>query len=255
MVIKEQVERVRVLRLANPPGNVLNLRLLETLRDEIALAANDPTVRALVLASSYPRYFSTGLDLPEMASRARERQSEHFLRLLDVYRSLRDLPKPTVAAIGGSALLGGWILAMACDFRLLSDDGRVSLAEIRAGLSPSPILLHRLREISASPAAVKELALKGRTLRADEALSGGLVDRVVPAAQLPEEALKEARLLAKQAPAAYAAVKGGLSQLTPEEEQRLWERSCREFSAIFASAEAQEGLAALREKRRPRYEL
>jgi len=253
MVIKEQLERVRVLRLANPPGNVLNLRLLETLRGEIAQAAADAGVRALVLASSYPRYFSTGLDLEEMASRPPAHQAEHFLRLLDVYRALRELPKPTVAAVGGSALLGGWILAMGCDFRLLSDDGKINLAEIRAGLSPSPALIARLREISCSPSAVKELVLKGRTLRAEEALAGGFVDRLAPAEQVFEESLKEAKLLAKQAPRAYAAVKRALSWRPAHEEQALWDESRREFAGLFDTEDAREGLAALREKRRPRY--
>lgn len=253
MVIKEQLERVRVLRLANPPGNVLNLRLLETLRGEVEQAAGDPEVRALVLASSYPRYFSTGLDLEEMSSRPRAQQTEHFMRLLDVYRALRELPKPTVAAIGGSALLGGWILAMGCDFRLLSDDGKVNLAEIRAGLSPSPYLIARLREIAASSTVVKEMVLKGRTLRAEEALAGGIVDAVIAADQLQDEALKEARLLAKQAPRAYAEVKKALSWRTPAEAQALWKESRDGFAALFETEDAQEGLAALREKRRPRY--
>src|SRR5438874_269004 len=148
MVIKEQLERVRVLRLANPPANVLNRRLLETLKQEVGEAAADPAVRALVLTSSYPRYFSTGLDLEELTSQPKDKQSEHFLLLLDLHKALRTCPKPTLAAIGGSALLGGWILAMACDFRIMSDDGRISLNEIRIGMSPSAALITRLREIS-----------------------------------------------------------------------------------------------------------
>ena len=99
MVIKEQLERVRVLRLANPPANVLNRRLLDTLRGEIDEAAADSGVRALVLASSYPRYFSTGLDLEELTAQPRDKQKEHFLALLEVFRRLRAVPKPTVAAL------------------------------------------------------------------------------------------------------------------------------------------------------------
>ena len=254
MVLKEQRESVRVLRLANPPGNVLNKRLLETLLGEIEQAASDSAVRALVLASAYPRYFSTGMDLEEICAQPPERQGEHFLLLLDVYRKLRSFPKPTVASIGGSALLGGWILAMACDFRLLSDDGKISLAEIRVGLSPSAALLQRLREIAANLSVVKELALKGRTLRAEEALAGGVVDRMIPSAELEAEALKEARALAKLAPGAYASVKRALSRMTAADEQALWKESREEFSTLFRGAEAQEGIAAMRDKRRARFE-
>lgn len=254
MVLKEQDGAVRVLRLANPPANTLNRRLLETLRGEIAAAAGDAGVRALVLASAYPRYFSTGLDLEEMASLPRERQREHFLLLLEVYRALLTLPKPTVAAIGGSALLGGWILAMACDFRLLSDDGKISLSEVRLGLSPTAVLVSRALEIASSPAAVKELVLKGRTLRADEALAGGFVDRLLPASEVQAEALREARTLAKQAPGAYASVKRALARRAPGDSETIWDESRDEFEALFETAEAREGLSALREKRRPRFE-
>ena len=253
MVLKEQVERVRVLRLANPPGNVLTRRLLEALRGEIEAAQSDPGVGALVLASSYPRYFSSGLDLEEMAAQPKERQAEHFVLLLDVYRRLRAVPKPTVAALGGSALLGGWILAMACDFRLLSEDGKIALSEIRVGLSPGPALVLRLSEIASSQTAVKEMVLKGRTLRAPEALAGGLVDRVVPAASLNEDAMSEARLLAKQAPAAYAAVKKALARRPSGDEEALWRESREELGALFPTDDAQEGLTAMREKRRPRF--
>jgi enoyl-CoA hydratase/carnithine racemase len=253
MVIKEQLERVRVLRLANPPANVLNRRLLDTLRGEIEDAAADHSVRALVLASSYPRYFSAGLDLTELTSQAKDKQAEHFHALLDVYRSLRAVAKPTVAAIGGSALLGGWILAMACDFRILSEDGRISLAEIRFGMSPTAALLLRLREISSSPTLVKEMALKGRTLRSEEALAGGFVDRVVPNEQVQEEAMKEARGLAKGSLSAYAAVKRALWRRAPGDDEAVWRESREDFESLFATAEAQEGIAAMRDKRRPRF--
>lgn len=253
MVLKEQVERVRVLRLANPPSNVLNRRLLDALSGEIEDAAQDPSVRCLVLASSYPRYFSTGIDLAELTAQPRERQAEHFMALLEVYRKLRAVPKPTVAAISGSALLGGWILAMACDFRLLSDDGKIALSEIRFGLSPTAALLRRLSDMSSSPTLVKELALRGRTLRADEALAGAFVDEVVPAAKLQEEAMRQARLLSRQAPLAYASVKRSLGWQAPGDEEALWRESREEFEALFASSEAQDGIAAMRDKRRPRY--
>src|SRR5690349_6965440 len=114
MVIVEQVERVRVLRLANPPSNVLNINLLQALKLQIEEAGNDASVRCLVLASSYPRYFSTGLDLGEVACLPEGRRSEPFIKLLEVYRTLRDLPKPTLASLSGSAILGGWVVAMAC---------------------------------------------------------------------------------------------------------------------------------------------
>lgn len=255
MLLKEQVERVRILRLANPPSNVLNLTLLSALKREVAEARQDPGVRCLMLASSYPKYFSTGIDLHEMISLPPERGAEPFLALLSLYRDLRDFPKPTLAALSGGALLGGWILAMACDFRLLSrEHGKISLSEIRIGLSPSAALVCRLKEIASSPALVREMVLRGKTLRSEEALAGGFVDRLVEAEKLPEEALREAKALSRQAMPAYAAVKRALLRRPSGDEQALWDESRRDFESLFATDEAREGIAAMREKRRPRWE-
>ncbi|MBI3554415.1 MAG: enoyl-CoA hydratase/isomerase family protein [Elusimicrobia bacterium] len=254
MVIKEQDAHVRVLRLANPPANVLNMSLLQTLRGEIDSAARDPEVRCLVLASAYPRYFSTGLDLEELLSMPPDRRGELFGALFGVYHGLRGLPKPALAAIGGSAILGGWVLAMGCDFRLLTEaTGRIALSEIRLGLSPGAELIARLRDIASSPVLVKEMVLRGRTLRADEALSGDFVDRLVPADALADEAMKEARQLCKLPHDAYAAVKGALSRGGAAEQEALWRETMEEFKRLLGGPEAQEGIHAMREKRRPRF--
>lgn len=252
MILKEDADGVRVLRLAHPPSNVLTLGLLQTLRGEIEAAGADGSVRCLVIASAYARYFSSGLDLEELAGLPPERRSEPFLRLLETYRLLRELPKPTVACIGGSAILGGWILAMGCDIRFLSLSGKIALSEVRYGLSPTRILVERLLEIASSPSLAKEMALRGRTLRADEAFAGGFVDQLVEDEALYDESLREARSLSRQAPAAYASVKRALGHRSLDE--TLWSESLAEFKQLFGSAEAQEGVLALREKRRPRFE-
>jgi enoyl-CoA hydratase/carnithine racemase len=253
MLIKEERGAIRVLRLANPPANVLNMSLLATLEREIASAGSDPAIRCVVLSSAYPRYFSMGLDLEEMLSLPQERRSEVFGGLLSVYHGLRACPKPSLAAISGSAFLGGWILAMGCDFRLLSaGTGRIALAEIRMGLSPGAELIARLREISSSPVLVKELVLRGKTLRAEEALAGGFVDALFPPESLEDEAMKEARQLCKLPLEAYAAIKRALSG-PPGDREALWQDALAEFRLLMRGADAQEGVLAMREKRRPRF--
>lgn len=254
MIVVEQAERVRVLRLSHPPANVLNLEMLAALRRETAAAVADAGTRCIVLASAYPRYFSTGLDLAELTGLAPERRTEHFGSMVAGYRALRASSKPTLAAIGGSAILGGWILAMGCDYRLLSEGGRIALSEIRAGITPTAALVSRLREMASRPDLARDMVLRGRTLRSEEALAGGFVDRVVPPKALQEEAMKEARSLCKLPPRAYAAVKQALWGRTPEAEEALWRESREDFERVFAGPEAREGVAALRDKRRPRWE-
>lgn len=254
MLIKEDLERVRVLRLANPPSNVLNLGLLSALRKEVAAAAADATVRCLLLSSAYPRYFSTGLDLSELTSLPPERRTEFFDGLFGLYRDLLALPKPTLAAISGTAFLGGWILAMACDFRLLTDDGRVALSEIRMGFTPTPVLVGRMLRICSSPSAVKDMVLRGKTLRAEAAFAAGLVDEVVAPGELAARALAQARTLARLPAAAYAKIKAALDDPDGKNQEDLWRRSRAEFAELFALPETQEGLEAMRDKRRPKWE-
>lgn len=243
------------MRLANPPSNNLTLSLLETLREELSQAREDSSVRCLVLASAYPRYFSTGLDPQEIKALPEGRRFEPFLSLLEAYRQILEFPKPTLAVLSGSAVLGGWILAMACDFRLMGrEHGKISLSEIRFGLSPTACLIQRMREISSSPFLVKEMVLKGKALRAEQALEGNFVDALAPGETLDAQALSEARRLASAPLPAYLSVKKALQGPSAPGFAALWQDSLRDFERIVETAEAREGIAAMVEKRRPRWQ-
>lgn len=243
---------VRVLTLSRPPGNTLTLAVLAGLRRAATEAASDPAVRALVLESSVEGYFSSGLDLDEMMSLPAARRREPFEALIETYRALLAFPKPTVAALSGSAILGGWILAMACDWRLIAPGAKVALSEIRAALSPTSALIARLSALSSDPRVVKEMVLRGKSVGAEEAAAAALVDEVVAEAALRPAALALAKRLAKSPPRAYAEVKKALNAQAADD--GLWRAALEEFSGVFAGAEAQEGVAALRAKRRPRWE-
>lgn len=241
-----------MLTLARPPGNALDLALLAALRSAADEASRDPRVRALVLESSVEGYFSSGLDLHELTSLPEERRRDLFEGLIAVYRTLLGNPKPVVAALSGSAILGGWIVAMACDWRLCSPGAKVALSEIRLGLSPTSALIARLSSLSADPRLVKDMVLRGKTARAEEAFAAGLVDEIVPEADVRPAALALAKRLAKSPPRAFSEIKRVLNAAAADD--ALWRRALDEFALIFAGAEAQEGVAALSAKRRPRWE-
>lgn len=244
---------VRVLTLANPPGNTLSLAVLAALRAETDRAAADPKVRALVISSALPKYFSSGLDLDEIMALPEAERPRAFEALLGAYRALLALPKPVVGALGGAAILGGWIVAMGCDWRIMSEEsGKAALSEIRLGLTPTPALVSRLSALAIDQRVVKEMVLRGKTLRAPEALAAGLVDELAPEAQVNERALTLAKRLAKSAPAAFASLKKGLN--APFLDEGLWKRALSEFNLLIAGPEAREGMAAMRDKRRPRWE-
>ena len=245
-------ESVRILTFSRPPGNALNLETLAAVRAAATDAAADGRVRAVVMESSVEGYFSSGLDLEEMLSLPEGRRREPFEALLGAYRALLACPKPVVAALSGSAILGGWILAMACDWRLISPGSKVALSEIRAALTPTSALIARLSSLSSDPRAVKEMVLRGKSLGAEEAVAASLADELVPEADVRAAALTLARRLAKSPPKAFAEIKKSLNASASDE--ALWRGALTEFAAVFAGAEAQEGVSALRAKRRPRWE-
>lgn len=243
---------VRVLTFSRPPGNALDLATLAALRDAAGAAAADPRVRAVVLESTVEGYFSSGLDLEELMGLPEPRRREPFEALVAAYRALLSCPKPTVAALSGSAILGGWIVAMACDWRLAGAGAKVALSEIRAALTPTSGLIARLSALSSDPRVVKEMVLRGKSVGAEEARAAALVDEVLPEAEVAPAALVLAKRLAKSPPRAFAGIKRALNASAADD--ALWTRSLAEFGEIFAGAEAQEGVAALRAKRRPRWE-
>lgn len=244
---------VRVLTLRRPPGNTLGREALAALHGEILRAAQDSRVRALVLASGLPRYFSSGLDLEEIMAEPPQRRCELFEAMACAYRALLEIPKPVVGAISGTAILGGWILAMACDWRVMAaESGKAALCEVRLGLTPTPALVARLSALASDQRVVKDMVLRGKILRATEALAAGLVDEIRPEVEVAAQALALAKRLAKSAPTAFAEIKRGLN--APFLDEALWRRGVEEFHTLIVGAEAREGMEAMRAKRRPRWE-
>ena len=254
-ILREDRGRVRVLSLNRPPSNSLTLSLLDAVFSEVTAAAADPGVRCVVLASTSPKYFSSGLDLDEMLALPAAGRITFFEKMIRTHRLLASCGKPTVAAIEGTAFLGGFILALGCDWRLMCEPtGRVALSEVRLGLSPTSALVRLVMGLTGRPGLVKDLVLRGATLRAPEAYEAGIVDRLLPAEGFKEEAVREAERLAKLAPAAYASIQRSVRVALMGDEDALWDSALREFVAILAGAEAQEGMLAMKEKRKPRWE-
>jgi enoyl-CoA hydratase/carnithine racemase len=244
---------VRIVALTRPPGNALTLAALAALHAEVDRASANAKVRALVLASGVPKYFSSGLDIQEIMALPESARPRAFEALLGLYRALLACPKPVVGSLSGAAILGGWIIAMGCDWRVMAEEsGKVALSEIRLGLTPSPALVTRLSALANDQRTVKEMVLRGKTLRAPQAHAAGLVDELAPESAVLELSLSLARKLAKSAPSAFAALKQAMN--APFLADELWTRSLSEFNVLIAGPEAREGMAAMRDKRRARWE-
>jgi len=253
----ERSQGVATITLNRPDVfNALNPTLLEELRQALRRAAADRATGAIVITGA-GRAFSAGQDLRNFqegdvsdpagqVSQALERQYSPVVRLI------RNLPKPVIAAVNGVAAGAGMSLALACDIRLLADTASFTLAFSRIGLIPdagSNFSLPRLVGLSRA----LELAWTSRRVGADEALRIGLVNRVVPAADLGAEAAELARSLARGAREAIALTKQAMTagaQLSLDETLAL---EAELQARLAGSPDFLEGLAAFLEKREPRF--
>jgi enoyl-CoA hydratase/carnithine racemase len=166
-------------------------------------------VRVLVLTGRGERAFSAGADLRYMRALDGDTRQEFILLTYRVTNRLAYFPRPSVAAVRGYALGGGFELAMACDLRVASADAQFGLPEITLGSVPGSGGVQRL-PLLVGPTRAKELIFTGRRLLAEEALAWGLVNRVVPPAQVLSEACELARTVAEHNPVAVEYAKMAL---------------------------------------------
>ena len=203
---------VATIRLQRPPMNALNRQVQEELRDAATLVSNDADVRAVVLYGG-EKVFAAGADVKEFATQDHAFVSRDAHRLQSALDALARIPKPVIAAVTGYALGGGCELAMTADFRISADNARWGQPEILLGIIPGAGGTQRLARL-VGPAKAKDLVFTGRFVDAAEALQIGLVDVVVPAADVYSTAIEMAEKFAKgpalALAAAKAAIDGGL---------------------------------------------
>lgn len=249
-ILVERRGRVGLVTLNRPEAlNALNKATMDELVAAVASMDTDPGVGAVVVTGS-AKAFAAGADIKEM-------QSKGYMDMYaaDWFRGWEDFTRlriPVVAAVSGFALGGGCELAMMCDFIIAGDNAKFGQPEINLGVLPGMGGSQRLTRAVGKPKAM-DMILTGRFMDAEEAERSGLVSRVVPAADVVEEALKAAEVIAsKSKPVAMvakeavnAAFETGLAQGV------LFER--RIFHSLFATEDQKEGMAAFSEKRQPEF--
>jgi enoyl-CoA hydratase/carnithine racemase len=194
---------VALLRLNRPPMNPLSIELLGALRDAALALAADAEVKAVVVAGS-EKAFAAGADITELRDQAGARASADAFR--GAFDAVASIPRPVVAAIRGYALGGGCELALTCDLRVGSESARLGQPEILLGVIPGAGGTQRLARL-VGPARAKELVWSGRQMRADEAHTLGILDRVVPSDEVEENALHWAARLGSGAVVAMGLAK------------------------------------------------
>ncbi len=200
LVRLEVADGIGTIRLDRPPMNALNAEIQHGLVAASREAAQRTDVAAVVVYGG-EKVFAAGADIKEMEAMSYTDMVDHSALLQDFTRALASLPKPTVAAVTGYALGGGCEVALACDFRVVADDAKLGQPEILLGIIPGAGGTQRLARL-VGPARAKDLVFSGRFVGAEEALAIGLVDEVVPAAEVYTAA--RARVARYVGGAAYA---------------------------------------------------
>ncbi len=253
-VLDEQRGGVRVLTFNRPEKlNALSSALLDRFEALLGDAERDAGTRAVVLTGAGDRAFVAGADIDEYSRQDEEAFAAYQRHSRTLFSWLDGFPKPTVAAVNGYALGGGFEIALACDLIVAGDRARLGLPEGLIGLSPGGGGTQRLTR-AVGPYAAARVLVAAERLDALEARTLGLVAAVVPPVQVLDRAVELAERAAKVAPLASAEMRTLLrvAQETPLEEGLTLEHEA--LLRLRATRDAAEGVRAFVEKREPRFE-
>jgi len=250
-ILVETRGRVGIIRLNRPQAlNALNAQLNADLTAAIDAFEADETIGCVIVTGS-EKAFAAGADIKEMSGKSHmDVYREDFAASWDRVARMR---KPVIAAVSGFALGGGCELAMQCDIIIAADTAKFGQTEIKLGVIPGIGGTQRLTR-AVGKAKAMDMNLTGRMMDAAEAERAGLVARVVPAANLMDEAMKAAETIAGMSLIAVMTAKEAVNRAfeTTLAEGIRFER--RTFQALFATHDQKEGMAAFIEKRPAKFE-
>ncbi|MFD8725366.1 enoyl-CoA hydratase/isomerase family protein [Streptomyces sp. NPDC059629] len=245
-VTLEVAEGVGTIRLDRPPMNALDVATQDRIKELAEEAGRREDVRAVVIYGG-EKVFAAGADIKEMQNMDHTAMILRARALQDSFTAVARIPKPVVAAVTGYALGGGCELALCADYRIAADNAKLGQPEILLGLIPGAGGTQRLPRL-VGPSKAKDLIFTGRMVKADEALAIGLVDRVVPAADVHTEAHAWAARLAQGPAIALRAAKEAIDTgvETDLETGLAVERNW--FAGLFATEDRERGMRSFVEE-------
>jgi len=252
LVTTEILGRVGLMRFNNPDElNTLHVPMLLAMEEALTLLEQDSTVRVIVVTGVNDKAFIAGGNIKDLnARRGLQHYNEFSETVHRVFRRFEVCNKPTIAAVNGWALGGGMEFMLTIDIRLMASEAKIGLPEIKLGIFPGGGGSQRLmRQLPLCQA--KLLMFTGDFLGADEAVAMGLVNRVVPRAQLLEETLKIATRIAEKSPVALKFLKSSMLHGADMPLPAALAHEAATISLVFDSEDAHEGCSAFIEKRQP----
>jgi len=239
--------------LNRPPVNSFSIDFLDEILNAFRRASNDEKVRAVILRSALPKVFCAGLDLDILIDKP-ALEVRKFLEKLysDLWDVQYNMGKPTIAAVNGAARGGGMTLAISCDIVLSSEEATFGYPEIDLGLLPAIHFMHLPRIVGRYKAF--ELLFSGRTFLAEEAFSLGLVSKMVVTKSLLSEVRKMAENFAKKSPTTMRLGRAAFMRSNDLDYRRGVASAVEDFCNVAITPDAQEGLKAFLEKRKPNWQ-
>jgi len=248
----EVTDRVAEITMRRAPVNAINHALIDDILAAYQRAKDDEGVRAIILTSAFDATFSAGMDLA-MIRGGTGLDLRRFLEKL--YFGMHDIQyrmgKPTIAALTGPARAAGVTLAVSCDVLIASERASIGYPEIDVGVIPAMHFVHLPRQIGRHKAF--EMLFGGKPIPAAEAERHGLVNRVVPQEDVLTAARAMAQEFAAKSPVVMQLARDAFLRANDFEYRRAIENTVETICNIIATDDAQEGLAAFNEKRKPNW--
>lgn len=230
--------------------NAISFELIDDLLQALDEVAKSDAIVLIVTGAG--KAFCSGMDLENLKAllgRTPEQNAQDSETMVQLFRSIYEFPKVTIAAVNGPAIAGGTGLALLCDFTLAVPEAKFGYTEVRIGFVPAIVSTFLLRQLPEKQA--RDLLLTGRIFEAEEALRLGLISEIVPADKLMERARELAATLMENSAASLRATKQLLTDQARDELDAQIGGAVRENAAIRSTADFREGISSFLEKRKP----
>ena len=232
--------------------NAVSLEMWQSLTHVLHAYAADPEVRAIILKGEGEKAFVAGADISQFKEKRSSPEAvQHYNETADeATRALRAATKPTIAMVRGYCIGGGTGIAVSCDIRIASDDAKFGVPAAKLGLGYRFDGIKRLADV-VGPSFAAEIFYTGRQFNAQEALEMGLINRLVPAADLERHTSEMANAIVNNAPLTIASVKRALLEYSKDPDKRDLDLCQKMVDECYVSEDYKEGQTAFMEKRKP----
>src|SRR3954467_3284224 len=254
-ILQSVIDGVGVVTFNNPEKrNAMSLEMWEGLGAALTELRDDPEVRVVIMVGAGDKAFVSGADISQFEkTRHNAAASEEYSRRSEAQRALlANYPKPTIASIRGFCLGGGMQVAMLADIRFAADNSQFGIPAAKLGIAYGYDGLKHLVSL-VGPSWARLIMYTGMKIDSAEALRIGLVDRVLPGAELWDATMEIARTISGNAPLAIKAAKLTIAQVLKDESKRDMDAVKAVGTACMDSEDFREGRTAFMEKRKPRF--